>query len=362
MKYNLQPTDQQRLEELYNQLKLFRHTQIGYPCSSFLDNQGLAKFLDFNLNNIGDPYDRNAYLVNSFELETEVLDYFASILKIENHWGYITNGGTEGNMFGLYIARQKYPNGIVYYSKESHYSVRKSINLMRMKSKPISSLPTGEIDIAALEKSIDHDYPIILSLNIGTTMLGAIDDVWKICELLGNHKEKHVHCDAALFGAMLPFMSEIPSFGHLVDSISISGHKFIGCPIPCGMAICRKEHRDSVMNDVEYIGGYDCTISGSRDGFSPIILWSAIKKYGDKGFSELIAECFSNRDYLIDKLKKIGVECWSHHYSNIVVIENVPKNVITKWQLATEKTRSHVVVLPHVTPSKIDEFVMDFGL
>lgn len=362
MKYKLQPADQQRLEELYRQLELFRHTQIGYPCSSFLDNQCLAKFLDFNLNNIGDPYDHNNYLVNSFPLEREVLDFFASLLKIDNHWGYVTNGGTEGNMFGLYLARQKYPNGVVYYSSESHYSIKKSIKFMNIRSKCIDSLPTGEINVEHLMDAIEPDAPVILSLNIGTTMLGAIDDVWRISDILSHRKDKHVHCDAALFGAMLPFMQDVPSFGNLIDSVAISGHKFLGCPIPCGMALCRKEHRDSVMNDVEYIGGYDCTLSGSRDGFSPIVLWSAIKKYGSQGLSELVAECFSNRDYLIGKLESVGKTCWSNKYSNIVVIDNVPQNVIEKWQLATEKNRSHVVVLPHVTRDVIHEFVEDLEI
>ena len=33
-------------------------------------------------------------------------------------WGYCTNGGTEGNMYGLFLAREIYPKGIVYYFKD----------------------------------------------------------------------------------------------------------------------------------------------------------------------------------------------------------------------------------------------------
>jgi histidine decarboxylase len=362
MKYKLQPADQQRLDELYSRLKAFSSTQIGYPCGSFLDNQGLARFLDVNLNNIGDPYDKNYYQVNSFELEREVIDLFGNLLKIENHWGYITNGGTEGNFFGLYLARQKYPNGIVYYSSESHYSIKKSIMLLGMKSKQVPALPTGELNLAAFEQTIDPRLPVIACLNVGTTMVGAIDDVNGACRLLEwMNVKSYVHCDAALFGAMVPFVAGIPSWHPMVDSTSISGHKFIGCPVPCGIAICKKEHRDGVMNDVEYIGGYDCTIAGSRDGLSPIILWSAVKKYGLDGFLELVLECFFNRNYLMFLLKQIGVECWANKYSNIVIIPNVRKELIEKWQLATQKSISHVIVMPHVTRDRINAFVKDMS-
>lgn len=45
--------------------------------------------------------------------------YFAEIFQIpfEESWGYVTNGGTEGNMFGCYLARELFPDSTLYYSK-----------------------------------------------------------------------------------------------------------------------------------------------------------------------------------------------------------------------------------------------------
>ena len=44
-----------------------------------------------------------------------------------------------------------------------------------------------------------------------------------------------VHCDGALFAMMMPFVEYAPemSFRKPVDSIAVSGHKMLGCPMPC---------------------------------------------------------------------------------------------------------------------------------
>lgn len=94
------------------------------------------------------------YLLNSFDFEKEVMEYFAQLFKIpfEESWGYVTNGGTEGNMFGCYLGREIFPNGTLYYSKDTHYSVAKIVKLLRIKSTLVESQPNGEMDYADLIK------------------------------------------------------------------------------------------------------------------------------------------------------------------------------------------------------------------
>ena len=60
------------------------------------------------------------------------------------------------------------------------------------------------------------------------------------------------------------------AFKNLIGSVSVSGHIFVGCPIPCGVQITRMDH---VSRNVEYLASRDATIMGSRNGHAPIFLW-----------------------------------------------------------------------------------------
>ncbi len=50
-----------------------------------------------------------------------------------------------------------------------------------------------------------------------------------------------IHCDGALFGMMMPFLKQAPmvTFRKPIGSVSVSGHKFVGAPVPCGVVITR---------------------------------------------------------------------------------------------------------------------------
>ena len=318
---------QERLEALYTTLRSKQSTYLGYPNSQLLDNANLSRFLDLTINNVGDPFVGNNGM-HTFELEREVLEFFRGLLHLpeSEHWGYVTNGGTESNTYGLYLAREMHPNGIVYYSRDTHYSVPKAARLLGLKHAVIRAQANGEIDYDHFRETIGtlRNFPVILNANIGTTMKGAIDDVGRLLEILHEQgiKRHYVHCDAALFGSMLPFVDEAPRFDFRlpIGSIAISGHKFIGSPIPCGVVLARKELVDSVKGSVEYIGSFDSTLSGSRDGFSVLVLWQALMRLGSEGMASLVRECVANTRYAIDTLTGIDWPSWANRFSNIVVI------------------------------------------
>lgn len=80
----------------------------GYPLVSYSNYyDGLAPFLRFQINNVGDPFISGNLAIHSRKFEVEVLDWFAKLWEIQGaddeYWGYITNGGTEGNFHGLLI-------------------------------------------------------------------------------------------------------------------------------------------------------------------------------------------------------------------------------------------------------------------
>ncbi|WP_218279902.1 pyridoxal-dependent decarboxylase [Verrucomicrobium spinosum] len=86
---------------------------------------------------------------------------------------------------------------------------------------------------------IHRDVPPIIFANIGTTMKGAVDNLHKIRAILDELAitNAYLHADAALSGMILPFVADPQpwDFAGGADSISISGHKFLGSPLPCGV-------------------------------------------------------------------------------------------------------------------------------
>ena len=72
-----------------------------------------------------------------------------------------------------------FPEGVVYFSQDTHYSVVKILCVLKARNIMIKSRDNGEIDYDDLRETIriNRDVPVIFLANIGTTMKGAVDDV-----------------------------------------------------------------------------------------------------------------------------------------------------------------------------------------
>jgi len=365
---SLAPEDQQRLDELFTRFQHLNPRSIGYPCNQTWDYTSLHRFLQFSANNIGDPYQSTLFKMNTHDFEREVVEEFAKFTEADpdDHWGYVTAGGTEGNMYGMYLARELYPDGIVYFSEESHYSVPKILRLQHTRSIMIRSLPSGEMDYDDLRESIriHRDVPPIVFANIGTTMRGGVDDLSRIQEIFKELSipAHYIHSDCALSGMILPFVDDPQpwNFAHGADSISISGHKLIGAPLPCGIAMARKSHVDRIARSVEYVGVNDTTIMGSRSAFSPLVLWYALKKLHEEGLANIVQRSLSLADYAIERLATIGIKGWRNRNSITVVFPRPPDSLMDKWVIAPHGDIGHIITLPHVSRQVIDSFVEDF--
>ena len=356
-----------QLKEKEKYLKEISEHFFGYPNNTEYDYSALFNFLHFSLNNIGDPWDDSSYKMGTRDFEKEVIEFFAGLYELSagDFWGYVTNGGTEGNMHGLFLGRELYPNSILYFSEDSHYSITKIARILNMQSITVPSNSDGSISIKHLEKLLSehNDRVPIFNLNMGTTMKGGVDDIDGMLALLSRLtiKDYYIHCDAALYGMILPFLEGAPfvNFTKPIGSVAVSGHKFIGSPIPCGISLTRKKFITSIARSVEYIDTLDTTISGSRNAFTPLVLWHAIKTRGYEGFKEEASKCIENARYLHDQLISIGHTACLNDFSNTVLIDHPSQDLCDKWQLASQGEKSHIVVMQHVTKKKIDQFVHD---
>ncbi len=361
--------DEGRLDDFYRAMEVESSRSLGYPSNAVFDYSDLYRFLHFPLNNIGDPFVESTFRVHSRSFERDVLRFFAKMYHApeDDYWGYVTSGGTEGNMYGLYLARELLPEGIVYYSEETHYSVSKVLRVLALRNIMIKTLANGEIDYEDLRETvkIHRDVPPIILANIGTTMKGAVDNVDTIQGILRDFAlpNFYIHCDAALSGMILPFVKdpEPYDFAAGIDSISVSGHKMIGSPMPCGVVLAKKKNVDRIARSVEYVGTLDTTISGSRNGLSPLFLWSAIRKLGPSGFREMVVGCLKMADYAIDRLREKDIDAWRNNNSVTVVFPRPATPVLEKWQIAVFRDIGHMITMPHVTRDLVDELVRDIA-
>ena len=336
----------------------------GYPYNLSCDYSAIAKFFNYLLNNAGDPYIEPDFGLHSRNFEQEVLSFFANLYKIpeDQFWGYVTAGGTEGNLYGMFLAREIYPNGILYSSQDSHYSIPKAAKLFRIPQNVVNSQINGEMDYDHFEQLLrkNRSYPAIINLNIGTTVKGAIDNLDKVLEILERNqiKDYYIHCDAALSGLILPFLDGAPqvNFQKPIDSIAISA-KFIGSPLPCGVVLTKKKWVEKVETAIEYIGSTDTTILGSRNGHTPLILWYAVRTRGYDGLAREANTCIDNAQYLFQQLQIREYPCMLNKFSNTVVFQKPSQRLIKKWQLAVLENWAHIIVMQNITRKKIDIFL-----
>jgi histidine decarboxylase len=305
--------------------------------------------------------------LNTHSFEREVLDVFQKLTHIpeDEAWGYVSCGGTEGNMYGIYLGRELFPEGLVYYSEDTHYSVNKILRCLHVRNIMIKSQPDGRMDLEDLRETIKihRDVPPIIFANVGTTMKGAIDDLDGIREILDELAihQHYIHADAALSGMILPFVDDPQpwDFAAGVDSMSISGHKLIGSPIPCGVVLAKRAYVDRIARSIEYVGTMDTTILGSRNAISPLFLWYAFHTIGLDGYRQRVQYCIDTADYAIERLSSVGRRAWRHRNSVTVVMDRPSAEVISRWQLAVLGPIAHVITMPHVTRGQIDRLVAD---
>lgn len=238
-----------------------------------------------------------------------------------------------------------------------------------MDAERVATLPSGEIDVEDLAAALARNKgrPAVVVVNVGTTVRGAVDDLDAVLLELSRagltEDQFFIHCDGALFGLMMPFVSAaapLVTFKKPIGSISVSGHKFIGAPMPCGVVMTRAKCVEALSSDVEYLNSRDATIMGSRNGHAPIYMWYTLTRKGYVGMRADVEHCLANAHLLQDMLESNGIKTMLNRLSSTVVFERPPcEAFVRKWQLACEGDVAHVVVMPNITPPKLEAFVKD---
>ena len=366
----------QVLGDLRHREKLARETMLGFPLdlSGELNVDPITPFLRRSriLNNLGDPFVGGTYALNTFEMEREAVRWFARLFQLQSEpWGYVTNSGSEGNLAGIAAGVLRHSDPMVYASEKAHYSVDKACRLMHCPLVKMSCLADHSVGVDALVRHIERHVTgesLTIVLTAGTTMSGAVDDIALVRD---RFPKAYIHVDAALSGLLLPFLPGVPPFDFAtgIDSISVSGHKMLGIPVPCGVFVSRHQ---PASPSVDYVGSRDATIGGSRSGWAALAVWHAIQHFSAENywdhspkaitrFTARARRCVERAEDAEQALKEISWPCWRNPDCNTVVIKRPPDTLVRKWQLAADGDEAHIITMPHVTGDMLRTFVSDLS-
>ncbi len=357
-----------------NAFNVARRNHLGYPYNLDFAVDGIGQFAGFLVNNLGDPYVGSRYATEACDLEREVVAWFTELWdcpRPDDFWGAVVASGTEGNIWALYLARETHPTGILLYSQHSHYSIPKAARILRMEAACVECEPNGELSLAAFARAAaqHHGRPIIAALNCGTTFKGAHDDIAAALSVLDRsghgRNRRFVHIDGALNAMVLPFdatapLSIKPSLRLAIDSISVSGHKMVGTPMPCGVLVALRNHVRRIASSISYLGTCDSTLMGSRNGHAVLALWHRINTHGWKGYADDVAACLERARKLHDVLAAEAVPVLRNRHAITVVFPEPHQRIVAKYQLACHEKLAHAIVMPNVTARLIERFAADY--
>ena len=371
-------------EEYLREHLSLKDNMFGYP-ANMLEPKGIMNYLRYLesklylRNNCGGPdpeVDRGYYLMDSKVVEMKIIETMCKNMNVdpEEYWGYVTSGGTEGNLWGINTGYELYPNAKLFYSKDGHYSIPKGAKIgngtIQLPHKEVRSLPNGEIDadeliVSAYEAWKTEGRPALVVLTWGTTVLGACDKVKYIKEQLDNlGVPNYVHLDAAMYGGIPKNQKDAPTINDLKelnpDSISISLHKYLANPEVGGIVICKREVFDRKNSkQVEYIGQTDPTFLGSRDflAFSTLQQIKQIIERSDEN------DYSKNINVFTEEMEKKNIPYFRNENGNTFVIDLPNKEIAAKYQLATfdNDTKAHIIIFPSHKEENIRNLVNDLS-
>jgi histidine decarboxylase len=365
----LDATSQRELDELLQRCEAARATSVGFPAAVDIDYTPLAPFLRYLLNNLADPMVDGDYPHHTKVFEREVLGTIADLLRAPatDWWGYVTGGATEGTEHALHLARTRHPTAVVYHSRQAHHATVHAITRLGMTSVVIRTGEHGEIDYQDLHGQVARrrHRPAVVVANAGTALTEAVDNTATIDATLTDLAvdRRWVHVDAALSGLPLATMNPADrppfDFADGATSIIVSGHKFLGTPLPCGVLVLRDSHRAWPFPAPTYTGSPPTTLTNSRSGLAVLCLWYALRLLGVHGLTTRAEQARQLAAYTHRRLRDIGWNAHHHRHAFTVTLDTPPPAVTTRWALPATGNTSHVICMPGITRENIDAFIDD---
>ncbi|KAI0521557.1 PLP-dependent transferase [Xylaria bambusicola] len=287
--------------------------------------------------------------------------------------GTFTNGSTMGNRHGIMNALVQFPNAFIYCSTETHYSVLKTLRDCdtltnrwvggEPRYSQINSAPNGSILVEALVQQAVTDryqcvaegveYHMILLVNMGTTFVGARDNLAEAFRELRRVgiQISYIHVDGALdFGYETCGMKLGPPGAvdndctPLVQGITLSHHKALGTTVSGEVLYFSPENQRPIP----------CLSIHPRVIFE---VWFYSQVYSAADRSSMFSYCRENSSLLQTGLERMGIVTKRNYYSIITVFERPLAWITEQFCLRPEGDWVHFITMPHISKETVERFL-----
>ncbi len=290
----------------------------------------LAEMLAAGLNSNAHGGDHAAIYV-----EQQVLGWLKEAIGYPSEaTGILVTGGTMANFLGLLVARNAKADWdvktdglaqaqrplIVYASRETHSSVKKSMEALGLGSNHLRVIEVDRqfrIRLDQLQTAVTLDrqlgnIPICVVGNAGTVNTGAIDDLEGLADPC--HAEGlWFHVDGA-FGAtagISPLLRPRLRGMTGADSLAFDLHKWMFMPYDVGCVLVRwpGQHHRAFDYAASYLDPYGRGVAGGpmqfsrygldlSRGFRALKVWFSLKEHGLSTYQTLVEQHVAHAQYL----------------------------------------------------------------
>jgi L-2,4-diaminobutyrate decarboxylase len=250
--------------------------------------------------------------------------------------GVFTSGGTQSNLQALLLARGQAfhadtaPRFRIFASRDSHFSVQKSANILGLGPDAVVTIPTDRrrrMDAVALDRAIwsaraAGDIPMAVVATAGTTDYGSIDPLASVADVCAQH------------GGLLVSRRRRDLLDGIerADSVTIDFHKTFFQPVSSSAVVVRQ--RDALRH-VTYHADYlnprssahpnqvDKSIQTTRR-FDALKLWMTLRAMGADAIGDYV-------DAVVD-LAAVGHRLMTEHPDLEVVTEPMLSTLVFRFR------------------------------
>jgi glutamate/tyrosine decarboxylase-like PLP-dependent enzyme len=225
-------------------------------------------------------------------MEREAVTDLAAMFGYDTHLGHLAASGTIANLEALWVARELRPGKVVLSGANAHYTHERMCGVLGVAHEKVAEDALGRMDVEALTARLRAGGVGTVVATLGTTALGAVDDVAAIADTCAEH-EVRLHVDAA-YGGFFTLIADGNTPGvqrapfdavRRADSIVVDPHKHGLQPYGCGSVIFadpgvgRLYAHDSpytyfTSNEL-HLG--EISLECSRSGASAAALWATLR-------------------------------------------------------------------------------------
>ncbi|MFB6984604.1 pyridoxal-dependent decarboxylase [Streptomyces sp. NPDC056297] len=320
----------------------------------------LALFVDHRLG----PYAATPFDDEARKYEQAVLKYFAALAgtSLEEAHGHVTASPQAALLHGLAMARRRLPDPSVYVSEQAHYDVMWACELLGMNQVHVRALPDGTMDPndLHLQTRMRREAGALVVATCGTPLRGAVDDVGELRAAAAAAGRVHVHVDATAGALVAAHSTPVPSWSlaHGAHSITLSGHRLLGLPVPAAISLVRREQRPPVLRGT----GPDRLVAGSGSGLAALLLWTRLRSLGRGGVAAMVARCQDVAAYAVEQFERAGVVSERFPGSLAVTFDRPPQWMVDKWRLECFGDLAQITATGPVTHTAVDELAADLSV